>query len=356
MAEMFAIVMAGGSGTRFWPASRAVRPKQFLALAGSSETLLQATVRRARALVSAERVLVVTAAAHAHLVSEQLPELAREQVLLEPIGRNTAPCIAWAAAHVRRLDPNGVIVALAADAHVGDEALFTSTLARAFAAAASGSIATLGIEPSRPETGYGYLQLGTAVADGVYRVGAFVEKPSRERALQFLQAGRHLWNSGIFFFRADIILREIDRHLPELGRFVTRCDAAAEAGTESALIAAEYAALPSISIDRGVMEKAEDILVVPARFGWDDLGSWAAAWTLASKDEHGNSSNTELLAIDSRGCLARARPGKVVVVLGMNDTVVVDTEDALLVMPRERAQDVSQVVQALKASGKGSAL
>jgi mannose-1-phosphate guanylyltransferase len=354
LAERFAIVMAGGSGTRFWPASRGARPKQFLALSGSDETLLQATVRRASALVGSERVLVVTSQRHAALAREQLPSLAPSQLLLEPAGRNTAPCIAWGTAHVRRRDPEGVIVALPADAHVADEAAFGRTLERAFQAAAGGSITTLGIAPTRPETGYGYLEVGDAVADGVHRVRAFVEKPTRDRARAFLEAGTFLWNSGIFLFRTDVILREIERHLPDLAAFVARCDEAARAGDgqETALVASEYAGLPSISIDHGVMEKAGGILVVPARFGWDDLGSWAAAWSLAHRDEHDNASNTELLAIDAQGCLARSTSGKLIVLLGMQDMVIVDTDDALLVMPRERAQDVSKVVSALKASGK----
>jgi mannose-1-phosphate guanylyltransferase len=352
MGERFAVVMAGGSGTRFWPASRAARPKQFLRLAGTRESLLQATVRRASEIVSLARVLVVTGERHAALAIEQLPDLPQENLLLEPTGRNTAPCIAWAAAHVRRRDAQGVIAALPADPHIADEALFAEAVTRALDAASSGSIATLGIEPTRPETGYGYLEIGEKLADQLHRVGAFVEKPTRERAQQFLQSGKHLWNSGMFFFRADVILREVERYLPELGAFVAQLDIAAHADQERVLISAQYAAMPSISIDYGVMEKAGGIVVVPARFGWDDLGSWAAAWTLAQKDDRGNSSNAELIAIDSNGCLARAPSGKLVVLLGMSDTVVVDTEDALLVMPRDRAQDVSKVVQALKATGR----
>jgi mannose-1-phosphate guanylyltransferase len=352
MGERFAIVMAGGSGTRFWPASRATRPKQFLRLAGTRETLLQATVRRASEVVTLQRVLVVTGERHAALAVEQLPDLPRENLLLEPAGRNTAPCIAWAAAHVRRRDAQGVIAALPADPHIADEALFAEALQRAFAAASTGSIATLGIEPTRPETGYGYLEVGDRLGEGLHRVGAFVEKPTRERAQQFLQSGAYLWNSGMFFFRADVILREIDRFLPELGAFVREIDAATGPEQERALVGQRYAGLPSISIDYGVMEKAGGIVVVPARFGWDDLGSWAAAWALASKDDRGNSSNAELISIDSSGCLARAPSGKLVVLLGLTDTVVVDTEDALLVMPRDRAQDVSKVVQALKATGR----
>jgi mannose-1-phosphate guanylyltransferase len=347
--ERFAIVMAGGSGTRFWPASRAARPKQFLALAGSTETLLQATVRRASAAVGLANVLVVTSEQHGALAAEQLPGLPSDNLLLEPLGRNTAPCIAWASARIRKRCPDAVIAALPADPHVGDEAGFFAALDSALEAASSGAIATLGIEPSRPETGYGYLEVGEPVSRGVYRVAAFIEKPDRERAQRFAQSGRHLWNSGMFFFRADVILRAIDRHLPELGAFAVRCGAAPTPAAEQALVQAGYAALPSISIDYGVMEKTEGIVVVPARFGWDDLGSWGAAWALASKDAVGNVANADLLALDAKNCLVSAPKDKLVVLLGLEDMVVVDTPDALLVVPRDRAQDVGKVVQALKA-------
>ena len=356
MSRRFAVVMAGGSGTRFWPASRAARPKQFLRLGRSSgETLLQATVRRASHAVGIEHVLVVTSERHAASTAEQIPDLPRANLLLEPVGRNTAPCIAWASAHVRRRDPDAVICALPADPHIGDEAEFARTLDRAFAAAERDAIATIGVQPTRPETGYGYLELDARAIPGsaAQRVSAFVEKPTAERALSYVAGGRHLWNCGMFFFPASLILREIARHLPALGEFVEGCDEAAAAGQEPEFVAERYAALPSISIDYGVMEKAQDIVVVPAAFGWDDVGSWAAAFELADKDEQGNAVLAgDLLAIDAGGSLASARDGKLVVLLGVNDLVVVDTDDALLVLPRARAQDVAKVVAALKATGR----
>ena len=352
-AQRFAVVMAGGSGTRFWPASRAARPKQFLPLGGNgSETLLQATVRRMSALVGLERVLIVTSAQHAELTCEQLPALPSSNVLLEPTGRNTAPCLAWAAACVRRRSPNAVIAAVPADAHVADEGGFARALERALQAAAAGSIATIGIEPTRAETGYGYLQLGEELGNGVRKVAAFVEKPTIERAERFARDGQHLWNCGMFCFRADVLLRAIERHMPELAAFVRKADAAAERGSEAELIAAEYPGLQKISIDYGVMEKQSDIVVVPASFGWDDVGSWAAAYELAGKDALGNAGDGERLALDAQGCYVRAPAGKLVVLVGVRDLVVVDTGDALLVLPRERAQGVGKVIDALKADGR----
>jgi mannose-1-phosphate guanylyltransferase len=349
----FAVVMAGGSGTRFWPASRAARPKQFLPLGGDGvETLLQASVRRMGALVGVEQVLIVTSAQHAELVREQLPSLPAANVLLEPVGRNTAPCLAWAAAHVRRRAAKAVIAAVPADPHVGDEQAYVAALDRALSAAEAGPIATIGIVPTRPETGYGYLELGPEVGTGVRQVAAFVEKPTSERAERFLAGGNHLWNCGMFCFRADVLLRAIDQHLPPLGAFVRRADAAAERGAEAALVATEYAELEKISIDYGVMEKQSDIVVVPASFGWDDVGSWAAAFELATKDTEGNAGDAERLALDAQGCYVRAPAGKLVALLGVRDLVVVDTGDALLVLPRDRAQSVGKVIDALKAGGK----
>jgi mannose-1-phosphate guanylyltransferase len=352
MGGHYAVIMAGGSGTRFWPASRAAKPKQFLSLGGAEETLLQATVRRAGALVGMERVFVVTGLRHAGEAAGQLPGLPPENLLLEPIGRNTAPCLAWASAHVRRRDPSGVIAVMPADHHIENESEFLGSLRQALSAAETGAIVTLGIKPTRPETGYGYLALGPSLGERLYRVEAFVEKPTRERAEQFIAADRYLWNSGMFFVRADVILGEIGKRLPEPAAFVARCDDAAGRGVEADVVASEYPGLPSISIDYGVMEKAEGILVVPASFGWNDLGSWAATFELSPKDSDGNSAAGELLAIDSTGCFISARSGKLVVLIGLEDIVAVDTDDALLIVPRERAQEVSKVVAALKAAGK----
>jgi mannose-1-phosphate guanylyltransferase len=246
-----------------------------------------------------------------------------------------------------------VIAALPADPHIGDETLFAQALERAFAAAENGSIATIGVQPTRPETGYGYLALGEPAGPHARRVRAFVEKPTPERAQQFLQQGDHLWNCGMFFFAVDTIVRELDRHLPALGAFVAGCDRAAAQGEEPAFVAQQYPGLPATSIDYGVMEKADDIVVVPAAFGWDDVGSWAAAWELASKDADGNARMAgDVLALDARGCLVHARSDKLVVLLGLQDMIVVDTEDALLVLPRSRAQDVAKVVAALKTTGR----
>jgi mannose-1-phosphate guanylyltransferase len=352
MTRCFAVIMAGGSGTRFWPASRAAHPKQFLALGGANESLLQAAVRRLEPLVAPEDVLVVTSERHAGETRSQLPQLPAANVLAEPTGRNTAPCVGWAAAHVRRRDPDAVMAVLPADPHITDEAAYVDTLKRAIDAAASGAIVTVGVQPTRPETGYGYVQRGPAVGGGVHRVARFVEKPNRETAEEFLKSGDFFWNSGMFFFKASVVLDEMRKQLPSLADFFERCDAAALCGQEQeqALVQAEYATLTSISIDHGVMEKAENILMVPGDFGWYDIGSWTSAWELAARDAQGNAVLGEAVVLDSRNCYVRGGAEKLIALIGVEDLVVVDTGDALLIMPRERAQDVRDVVAELKAS------
>ena len=350
----WAVIMAGGSGTRFWPLSRKARPKQLLPLAGGDASLLAETVRRIAPLIPPERVVVVTAEHLAEAIRAALPAVPPENVLAEPVGRNTAPCVGWAAAHVRRRDPEGLIAVLAADHHIADEAGFLAILERALGAAEHGELVTLGIRPTRPETGYGYLELGEELEPGVHRARRFVEKPNRARAEQFLASGAFLWNSGMFFFRADAVLDAIRVHLPGLGAALERFDRAAEEGRERELVAAEYAALPAVSLDHGVMEKAERVAVVPGDFGWSDVGSWTTAWELATKDAEHNAATSpdDVVLVDAHGSYVRAPAGKVVALIGVRDLVVVDTEDALLVVPRDRAQDVRAVVDALRARGR----
>lgn len=381
MTRAFTIVMAGGSGTRFWPLSRADRPKQLLPLAGGDEPLLTATVRRALRVSAKEDVLVVTSERLAAATRAAVPSLPAENVLAEPVGRNTAPCIGWAASRVARIDPSAVCAVLPADHHIADEDEYARVLSLALETAADGDIVTVGIRPSRAETGYGYIEMGEPLgaerrdgmptpaeaagagvgspsrsgathvhSESAHRCRRFVEKPNRQRAEQFLAAGTFLWNSGMFFFRAQTMLDAIRAHLPGLGATLDRLLAASE-GEEEAILREVYPTLPDVSIDHGVMEKVRDVAVVPADFGWSDLGGFAAAWELAPRDDEQNSAPEGALLVDASGCFVRAPAGKVVALLGVRDLVVVDTEDALLVVPRERAQEVKKIVDALKKRG-----
>lgn len=353
MSDVYAVIMAGGSGTRFWPRSRAAWPKQFLVIGHGEDSLLQRTVARIESLIPPERVFVVTNERHVEATRTQLPRVPPDQVLGEPTGRNTAPCVAWGAAHVRRRDPNAVIAVLPADPHIGDEPKYLDVLRRAIALANGDALVTIGITPERPETGYGYIELGDSIANNAFAAKRFVEKPDRATAESYVASGRFLWNSGMFFFRVDVIFSAITRHLPALADAMTCYDGAAVVGREAELVAQTYASLPSISIDHGVMEKADKIVVVPGEFGWDDVGHWASAWQLADKDERGNAAPDSCVVIDTDNCFVQSdfgktADGRMIALVGVRDLIVVDTKDALLVIPRERAQDVRDVIAELK--------
>jgi mannose-1-phosphate guanylyltransferase len=352
MQDVYAVIMAGGSGTRFWPLSRRAWPKQFLALAESDESLLQSTVRRISGPggVPSDHILVVTSERHAEATRQQLPELPPENVLAEPAARNTAPCVAWAAAHVSAREPEAVMMVLPADPHIGDEKAYRALLDKASSSAKNGGLITIGVNPTRPETGYGYIETGAQLEPGVLRAQRFVEKPDHARAEEFLRLGTFLWNSGMFFFRADAILAEYERQLPELYAFARGYrDAVSlgEPGPASAYVESRYHGLKSISVDHGIMERAQDVRVVPGSFGWYDIGSWTTAYELAPKDAQGNVVLCEASLVETENCYVRAKPGKLVALIGVEDLVVVDTEDALLIMPRARAQDVRRVVDDL---------
>jgi mannose-1-phosphate guanylyltransferase len=349
--NVHAVIMAGGSGTRFWPASRRDRPKQFLALGGDDRSLLAVTIDRLAPLVPLERVWVVTGAHLVDRVRECVPALAPDHILAEPVGRNTAPCIGWAATKIAREDPSALLAVMPSDHVVTDAPALREAMERALDAARGGDLVTMGIRPTRPETGFGYLEMEEELAPGVHRAKRFVEKPDLARATAFLDAGTYLWNAGMFFFRADAVLERIRADLPELADALDAFDEAAARGEEERAVQERFGALPNVSIDHGVMEKAPRVLVVPVACGWSDVGSWQAAWDLAPRDHHENALPAGAVAIDADGCYVVAPNEKLVAIVGVSDLIVVDTDDALLILPRDRAQDVRAVVDALKARG-----
>ena len=355
MGSTYAVIMAGGAGTRFWPASRSLKPKQLLPLAGGDEALLAATVRRLRGRLPADRIYIATGAHLLEATAAAVPEIPRANLLAEPVPRNTAPCIAWATNTILRRDKNALVAVFPADHFIGDEAAFLKCVDQALDGARRGYLTTIGVVPTRPETGYGYIETGEAIVEPLRDVARFVEKPDRERAELYLAGGKHLWNAGMFFFRAQLMADAVRAHLPDLASGLAKVEEAAQHGDEAKTLAAVFPGLPSISIDHGVMEHERRLAVVPGDFGWNDVGSWQSTWELAAKDAAGNAMPSGAVTVEAKGnlvCDLRTSGGKrVYAFVGISDLVLVETDDAVLLLPRERAQDVRAVVEALKVRG-----
>lgn len=348
---MQALILAGGSGTRFWPVSRRRRPKQLLALEGE-HSLLQETVERLRPLVEPEGVWICTTRALAEAVREQLPAVPAQQILAEPEGRNTAPAMGWALLQMPESVREGVVAVLPADHRFADAEAFRRTLEVAGETAAQDNrVMTLGVTPRWPETGYGYLELGAELdaAHGVRAVARFTEKPEVATAERYVAGGQHLWNAGIFVFRGTTLLAELNRLAPKIGRGLEAIRKAPEKTDEL------YGQLPSTSIDYAVMERLETLGTLPLDCGWSDLGSWEALAEVLPQDNEGNSHRGDVLSLDARDNLLYADQGSVVA-LGVEGLVVVRTGDTVLVMPRERSQDVKQIVTELRESGRDDLL
>ena len=358
--KIYPVIMAGGSGTRFWPLSRRLRPKQFLPLAGGAP-LLAATVARLPPLARPDRTYVVCGPQHAAAARKMVPQLPKGNFIVEPCARNTAPCVGLAALHVAARDPKGIIAMLPADHHIARPEAFREALAGAAQLAQFGSIATIGIRPNRPETGYGYLRVGPRIATKVKRLHAnkverFVEKPDVVTAARYLADGGYLWNSGIFVFRADVILEEIRRAMPVLGEQLDAIEASLGSPRYQRTLRRVFPDCPSISIDYGVMEKSHRIAVVPADFGWSDVGSFAALPDVRATAHLGNGAEGDAVVIDGRNNVVLATKDRPVAVVGIEDVVVVDAGDAILVCHRERAQDVRKAVEELARRGREEVL
>ena len=354
-APRIAVILAGGGGTRLWPASRRRLPKQLLKL-GGDESLLAAAARRARDLFGPGHTLVVTAADQEEQIRRELPELPHDALIVEPAPRNTAAAVGLGAAAVaRRFGRDARMAVFPADPHIADEAAFARATTLALDHAGD-AIVTIGLRPTTPETGFGYIRhlgaTGLAAGAGLRAVpvDAFIEKPTRERAEAYLAAGNYLWNSGMFFLTAGRMLDEARRHLPELGAALDAMVAAADFDAE---VHARYPRVPAISIDHGIMEKAAGLLVVPAAFGWNDVGSWTALEAIRATDANGNVIVGGATVHDSTGNIVVASEGGPFIgVVGVSDLVVVATRDAVLVVPKGRAQDVRLITEALKAAGR----
>lgn len=352
--ELYAVIMAGGSGTRLWPRSRKKTPKQLLDIV-SSKTMIQETVERLSPLIDGTRTIVVVGELHFEEIDQQLAQVPTENILVEPEGKNTAPCIGLAAVHIRARHKDAIMAVLPSDHLIKNSNRFRKIVKAAAAVArARDSLVTIGIQPTFPETGYGYVQIGkkvdTVEGEDVYKVVAFKEKPTRPTARKFLKSGKYMWNSGMFVWSADTILEQIRTHLPELHKGLMKIEASFGKSNEAKVLEKVYGSIESESIDFGVMEKTKDVMLLKGDFGWDDIGSWAAMEQLWPKDKDGNFLNADVVSIESTGNIIHSTK-KLVAVIGLKDIVIIETEDALLVCAKARAPDVRRAVEELKERG-----
>jgi mannose-1-phosphate guanylyltransferase len=354
MAAKYGIIMAGGVGARFWPLSRERKPKQFLSIFGD-ESLIQMTYNRLRQMLDAEHIYIVTNAMQKPAIQDQLPQLPETNIIVEPIGRNTAPCIGLAAVHIRKMDPDAVMMVLPADHLIQDVDECTRVLKNAMMVAEeTGNLVTIGIQPTRPETGYGYIQYeeesdkqNPYVKIGAYHVKTFAEKPNLSTAERFLESGDFLWNSGMFIWKVETILGEIHRLLPDLHDGLKTIEEAI--GTEEYMPTLDqaYRMIRGISIDYGVMEKAENVYVLRGEFGWSDVGSWDEVYRVGTKDENGNTVHGRVVARNSKNNLLHANT-RTIATYGIDDLIVIETDDAVLVCKRSASQDVKEVVDYIR--------
>lgn len=358
---LHAVIMAGGSGTRFWPLSRKRLPKQFLKLFGE-RSLIQQTADRIQGLVGAGGILVITNEEQVPPTKEQLPDLASSRIVGEPCGRDTAACIALAAALLLKEDPAAHMIVLAADHLIGPLDAFHAAVRAADQVLAEHpeALVTFGIPPTQPATGYGYLRRGaqvtTAQGTAIYKLKSFHEKPDRARAEEFLASGEYYWNSGIFCWQAATILGEIDRNCPALGQAVRRIANAWGTPEQETVFAAEYAALPKISIDYAVMEKSRDVYMVEAPFQWDDVGSWLALDRVLPQDSHRNVVIGNHDGVRTEGCIVVGDSSHRIATLGVRDLIIVHTSDVTLVADRKDEQSVKELIAALQSRGLSAVL
>lgn len=351
---LHAVIMAGGTGTRFWPRSTEAKPKQFLNIFGD-RTMLQATVDRISALIPPENVWVITNDRYVDLVQEQLPDVPAQNIVGEAVAKNTGPCVAAAAALVQEKDPDGTMVVLPADHVITEPDTFLSILETAESKAEDGeSLVTIGIKPDHPETGYGYIEFNsddTETHEGreVKKVNQFREKPDIETAQEFLDEGNFLWNSGMFVWQASTILKQFEEHLPSVYSEVEKLRPSIGGDTQKEAIDEFYHGCPNISVDYGIMEQAQKVYVVPGSFGWNDVGSWRAVYELRNKDENGNVIQTDTAEFaDAQNNLIQSDSGKMIALVGVEDLAVVETETAILVCKLDASQGVKTVVNRLR--------
>ena len=344
-----ALIMAGGRGERFWPRSRQNMPKQFLSLTDDGKTMIQLTVERILPLVNMEDIFIVTNRSYKDLVREQLPDLPDENILCEPVGKNTAPCIGLGAVHMAKRYDDAVMMVLPSDHLIKYTSLFLNTLSDACEVAEQGgNLVTLGIAPDCPETGYGYIKFQPEQTLGrAFAVERFVEKPDLETAKAYLASEQYLWNSGMFIWKTSTILKNLQTYLPETYRGLYKIGEAIGTPMEEQVLEREFQAFEAESIDYGVMEKAKNIYILSGAFGWDDVGSWLAVGRIKRSNELGNVVNGNVVTVDTRNTTIQGSE-KLIAAVGLEDMIVVDSEDALLICEKDHAGDIKKVLENLK--------
>jgi mannose-1-phosphate guanylyltransferase len=352
----YAVIMAGGVGTRFWPVSRVNKPKQFLDILGLGESLLQMTYKRFAKIIPKDNIYIVTNESYRALIKQQLPEIADNQILGEPVAKNTAPCIAYACYKIASKDPSSVVVVAPSDHLIIDNETFYNQVNKAIAFAQDqDALVTLGIKPSRPDTGYGYIQYQESeVEAGIHQVKTFLEKPNLELANQFVESGDFLWNAGIFIWSISAIISAFDQHLPDMAELFSSESTTYYSDEEEEVIGRIYPACQNISIDYGIIEKSENVYVLPSEFGWSDLGTWKSLYDVADKNPEENviiGNSVQLTS--SEGNLIVSPKDKLVVLEGVHDLFVLDTDDALLICNKDNEQEVKRIVNEVKSGHNG---
>ncbi|RAJ10528.1 mannose-1-phosphate guanylyltransferase [Chitinophaga skermanii] len=353
--DTYVFIMAGGVGSRFWPKSRNNYPKQFIDILGVGQSLLQLTYARFEKLCSHKNIFIVTNNQYKDLVAEQLPSLPAENILCEPSRNNTAPCIAYATFKLAGLNPNATMVIAPSDHFILKEDVFVEKIQQAVNFASKNEVlVTLGIQPTRPDTGYGYINYDrTPTEDGVFKVTRFMEKPPLAKAIEFLESGDYVWNAGIFVWQTQAALNAFETYAGDIFKLFQAGLPFYNTGEEQKFINEHYPNSPNISIDFAIMEKANNVFTIPAEFGWSDLGTWASLYDNAHKEGNNNVINTKLSKLDdTENSIINVPKDKLVVVNGLKDYIVVDNEDVLLIYPKHKEQDIKKVTEELKNEGK----
>ncbi|MDE6296655.1 MAG: mannose-1-phosphate guanylyltransferase [Muribaculaceae bacterium] len=353
MNHRYCVIMCGGVGSRFWPFSRNDRPKQFLDFFGTGRSLLQMTVDRILPLIPADNIILVTNSAYADIIREQLPEIKESNILLEPARRNTAPCICWAAHHIEALDPQATIMTLPSDHLILKEEEFRNVLEEGMKFVEDGDrLLTIGLKPTSPHTGYGYIQSGAPVKDnpGICKVKSFTEKPDLEMAKVFVESGEFYWNSGMFLWSVKSILKAFDRYAPDIAAIFNINDKVYGTPAETPFIENEFPRTPSISIDYAIMEKADNVYVKTADIGWSDLGSWKALFETSPKNRDGNvTQGCKVMTSDCKNTVFAVTGDKIIVAAGLENYIVAENDNALLIYPIDEEQKIRQVVNDVQA-------